>query len=153
MELKGKEVKNELVDEVYEIEESDNDILRNKEIKNQHYDEEISFSEGNNNNIPSPRDDDDNYNNENIKTEENNENLFDHSVFKTMFKDPEIISLYKHLKNFTPKHIAVEPTLKPFIPEYIPAVGEVDGYIKPPRPDNKEEILGIEKLDEYALTL
>ena len=28
--------------------------------------------------------------------------------------------------------------LKPFIPDFIPAVGEVDGFIKVPRPDGKE---------------
>ena len=31
----------------------------------------------------------------------------------------------------------LDATLKAFIPEYIPAVGEVDAYLKIPRPDNE----------------
>jgi len=41
--------------------------------------------------------------------------------------------------------------LKPFIPEYITAVGEVDAFLKMPRPDNKEELLGLQVLDEPTL--
>ena len=40
---------------------------------------------------------------------------------------------------------------KPFIPDYIPAVGEVDAFLKMPKPDAKEEDLGIIVLDEPAL--
>lgn len=39
--------------------------------------------------------------------------------------------------------VELDSKLKAFIPDYIPAVGEVDAYIKMPRPDNKEEILGL----------
>lgn len=31
----------------------------------------------------------------------------------------------------------LDATLKVFIPEYIPAVGEVDAYLKMPRPDQE----------------
>jgi len=41
--------------------------------------------------------------------------------------------------------------LKPFIPDYIPAVGEVDAFLKMPRPDGANEELGITVLDEPAL--
>lgn len=41
--------------------------------------------------------------------------------------------------------------MKPFIPEYIPAVGEVDAFIKIPRPDESVENLGLLQLDEPAL--
>lgn len=41
--------------------------------------------------------------------------------------------------------------LKPFIPDYIPAVGEVDAFLKMSRGDNNKEILGLAVLDEPAL--
>ena len=41
----------------------------------------------------------------------------------------------------------------PFVPEYMPAIGEVDAFLKIPRPDNKEEILGLEAIDEPALNM
>jgi intraflagellar transport protein 46 len=40
---------------------------------------------------------------------------------------------------------------KPFIPDYIPSVGEVDAFLKMPKPDAKEEDLGITVIDEPAL--
>jgi len=36
--------------------------------------------------------------------------------------------------------------LKAFIPDYIPAVGEVDAFIKMTRPDTQIEILGLSVL-------
>lgn len=41
--------------------------------------------------------------------------------------------------------------MKPFIPDYIPAVGEVDAQLKMPRPDGQTETLGIDILDEPCL--
>lgn len=41
--------------------------------------------------------------------------------------------------------------MKPFVPEYIPSVGEVDAFLKMPRPDTGKEDLGISMLDEPAL--
>lgn len=41
--------------------------------------------------------------------------------------------------------------MKPFIPEYIPCVGEVDAFLKMPKPDGTKEDLGITILDEPAM--
>lgn len=41
--------------------------------------------------------------------------------------------------------------MKPFIPDYVPAVGEVDAFLKMPKPDGDKEDLGITQLDEPAL--
>ena len=41
--------------------------------------------------------------------------------------------------------------MKPFIPEFVPAVGEVDAFLKMPKPDGTKEDLGITVLDEPAL--
>lgn len=45
----------------------------------------------------------------------------------------------------------INTELKPFIPEYIPAVGEVDAFLKLPRPDGDMENLGLSVLDEPKL--
>ena len=41
--------------------------------------------------------------------------------------------------------------MKPFIPDFVPAVGEVDAFLKMPKPDGAKEDLGITQLDEPAL--
>jgi intraflagellar transport protein 46 len=40
---------------------------------------------------------------------------------------------------YKPVTIELDTKLRPFIPEYIPAVGEVDAFLKMDRPDNKDE--------------
>jgi intraflagellar transport protein 46 len=42
----------------------------------------------------------------------------------------------------------LETKLKPFIPEYVPAIGDIDAFLKVPRPDGKEDSLGLVVLDE-----
>lgn len=41
--------------------------------------------------------------------------------------------------------------MKPFVPDFVPAVGEVDAFLKMPKPDGTKEDLGITVLDEPAL--
>jgi intraflagellar transport protein 46 len=45
----------------------------------------------------------------------------------------------------------LDTKLKPFVPEYIPSVGEVDAFLKMPKHDGTKEDLGITVLDEPAL--
>ena len=45
----------------------------------------------------------------------------------------------------------MDTKLKPFVPEYIPSIGEVDAFLKMPKPDGQKEELGITVLDEPAL--
>ncbi len=68
---------------------------------------------------------------------------------------------------FQPQDIVLETKLKPFIPEYVPSIGDIDAFlkvfkiffeikikvfifilIKVPRPDGKEDSLGLTVLDE-----
>ena len=37
----------------------------------------------------------------------------------------------------------IDAKLKAFIPDFIPAIGEVDAFLKMPRPDGKPETLGL----------
>jgi len=43
--------------------------------------------------------------------------------------------------------------LKPFIPGYIPAIGEVDAFLKVNRPDNLPEELGLTVLVNYFINI
>ena len=45
----------------------------------------------------------------------------------------------------------IEAKLKPFIPDMIPAVGDIDAFIKVDRPDNLPETLGLVLVDEPSL--
>ncbi|XP_015742879.1 intraflagellar transport protein 46 homolog [Python bivittatus] len=44
--------------------------------------------------------------------------------------------------------IDLEHKLKPFIPDFIPAVGDIDAFLKVPRPDGNPDTLGLLVLDE-----
>lgn len=61
---------------------------------------------------------------------------------------PEIKDLFSHITNYIPEVYELDTLFKPFIPDYIPAIGEVDAFIKIPRPDDEEETLGINIVDE-----
>lgn len=61
---------------------------------------------------------------------------------------PELIALFKSVNQYKPKHIKIQPQLKCFIPSYIPSIGDVDPFIKVPRPDNEPDGLGIQVIDE-----
>lgn len=62
----------------------------------------------------------------------------------------EIKEIFQHIERFKPHEVELETTLKCFIPEYIPSIGEMDGFIKVPRPDGKNDELGLKILDEPA---
>ena len=59
--------------------------------------------------------------------------------------------LFQYIIRYKPQGIELESKLKPFVPEFIPAVGEVDAFIKPQRPDNNQESLGLSMIDEPTL--
>ncbi|VDO43373.1 unnamed protein product [Onchocerca flexuosa] len=59
--------------------------------------------------------------------------------------------LLSYIESYTPKIIPMETFLEPFLLDYIPAVGDVDTFIKVPRPDKVEDDLGLAVLDEPAL--
>ena len=52
---------------------------------------------------------------------------------------------------FKPVTLDLQTKLKAFIPEYIPTVGEVDAFLKIPKPSGAAETLGLVNLDEPML--
>jgi intraflagellar transport protein 46 len=61
--------------------------------------------------------------------------------------DPEVLSL---LAGFSPARVELFPALRPFLPDFLPSAGDLDAFLKPPRPDGREDELGLRRLDEPA---
>mmetsp|Transcript_20907 Transcript_20907/g.35699 ORF Transcript_20907/g.35699 Transcript_20907/m.35699 type:complete len:444 (-) Transcript_20907:57-1388(-) len=70
--------------------------------------------------------------------------------FKNLNVSEDIRTLFQYIGRYKPQTIDLETRLKPFIPDYIPAVGGLDEFIKAPRPDGKPDFLGLKVLDEPA---
>jgi intraflagellar transport protein 46 len=43
---------------------------------------------------------------------------------------PEIKEIFKFIERYQPQTIELEFKLKPFIPEYIPCIGDIDAFLK-----------------------
>ena len=57
--LETRKIYNDVIDEAYELEEDDNEVLEEKKIKNELIDGEINVSDDSENYIPTPREDED----------------------------------------------------------------------------------------------
>ena len=55
----------------------------------------------------------------------------------------DVRELFSFIGRYKPQTVDLETKLKPFIPDYIPAVGGIDEFIKVPRPDAKPDYLGL----------
>lgn len=55
----------------------------------------------------------------------------------------DIKSLFQFVGCYKPRGVEIATVLRPFIPDYIPAVGAVDEFIKVPRPDGQPDFLGL----------
>lgn len=70
--------------------------------------------------------------------------------FRHLSVSSEIQDLFDYIGRFKPTEIELETKLKPFIPDFIPAVGEIDAFIKIEPPDGTKDGLGLIVLDEPA---
>ena len=71
------------------------------------------------------------------------ENAYNPMEYANLKVSAEITELFQYISRYQPHEIELETRLKPFIPDYIPAVGEVDAFLKVPRPDGVDEVLGL----------
>lgn len=71
--------------------------------------------------------------------------------FKGMKVSADIEELFQFITKYKPHTIELDTALKPFIPELIPSIGEVDAFLKMPRPDDEKSGLGLICLDEPTL--
>lgn len=78
-------------------------------------------------------------------------NAYNPDDFKGMKVSAEVEELFQYITRYKPHTIELDTSLKPFIPELIPSIGEVDAFLKMPRPDGKPSCLGTTRLDEPTL--
>jgi len=78
-------------------------------------------------------------------------NAYNPDEFKNLKVSPEVEELFQYITRYKPHTIELDTALKPFIPELIPSIGEVDAFIKMPRPDEDASSLGTLRLDEPTL--
>ena len=64
----------------------------------------------------------------------------------------DIREIFDYISRYKPHEVELDTSLKCFIPEHIPAVGEMDAFIKIPKPSGEEDDLGLKVLDEPAAT-
>ena len=55
---------------------------------------------------------------------------YDPAEYENLPVNAEIKELFQYITRYTPQAIDLEHKLKPFIPDYIPAVGDIDAFIK-----------------------
>ncbi|XP_016403605.1 intraflagellar transport protein 46 homolog, partial [Sinocyclocheilus rhinocerous] len=76
------------------------------------------------------------------------EGAYDPADYEHLPVTAEIKELFQYITRYTPQTIELDHKLKPFIPDFIPTVGDIDAFLKVPRPDGKADNLGLLVLDE-----
>lgn len=174
-ELKGKKIYNDLVDEQIDLDNPEEVLANVENLRNQQVDEVHPLSDASAEDVPSPQDDEGSRNDAVPASQTakpgsmpsaaaasmvgttgvaGNQSVwlgYNPNDYRNLNISPEIKDLFQHITNYVPEVYELETHLKPFIPEYIPAIGEVDAFIKIPRPDGEEETLGISIIDEPKL--
>ncbi|XP_076381565.1 intraflagellar transport 46 [Megalopta genalis] len=74
--------------------------------------------------------------------------IYNPKDFENLKASAEVTELFQNIMRYTPQRIELNYKLIPFIPDYIPAVGDIDAFIKIPRPDGVEDKIGLTVLDE-----
>ena len=76
------------------------------------------------------------------------EGAYDPAEYEHLKVDNEVKEIFRYITKYTPQSLDLEYRLKPFIPDFIPAVGDIDAFLKVPRPDGLSDNLGLTVLDE-----
>jgi intraflagellar transport protein 46 len=56
--------------------------------------------------------------------------------------------IYDYIKQYIPQEQDLFPILKPFLPDFIPCIGDIDAFVGIGRPDTNPDLIGLEILDE-----
>ncbi|XP_077286490.1 intraflagellar transport 46 isoform X2 [Arctopsyche grandis] len=80
------------------------------------------------------------------------EGAYDPQQFTNLQVSPEMTELFQHILRYAPQKIDIDYKLKPFLPDYIPAVGDIDAFIKVVTPEYnlKGEKLPEKTIDKIA---
>eukprot|EP00966_Prymnesium_polylepis_P237629 5495914-Prymnesium_polylepis.1 len=58
------------------------------------------------------------------------EGMYDPAEYANLAVSPEINELFQYIGRYKPHAIELETKMRPFIPDYIPAVGDIDSFVK-----------------------
>ncbi|CAH0728612.1 unnamed protein product, partial [Brenthis ino] len=83
---------------------------------------------------------------------------YDPKQFQDLKVPPELENVFQYIMKYTPQKIDIEFKLQPFVPEYVPAVGDTDAFIKvtTPAAGLRGETLAdqaLEHIDNLGLTV
>ena len=145
--IKGEHVENQPFDLAVEV--NDDEEIESEE------EDEVNIEGGAQPGLPAPnklgsgkkRDDDDEDDDDDAEVQ----GAYNPNDYATLKVNQEVKDLFEYITRYKPQKISLDTKMKPFIPDYIPAVGEVDAFLKMPRPDTGKEELGVTVLDEPAL--
>lgn len=77
---------------------------------------------------------------------------FDAKAYETIDAPTEVKELMQYISRYTPQRVPIEYRLRVFIPDYIPAVGDIDAFLKIEPPETITQ--GMEaSLDKFAKSL
>ncbi|XP_046676937.1 intraflagellar transport protein 46 homolog [Homalodisca vitripennis] len=76
------------------------------------------------------------------------EGSYDPREFDHLSVAQDIREVFQFITCYTPQNIELDYKLRPFVPDFIPAVGDIDGFLKVGRPDGESDGLGLRTLDE-----
>lgn len=93
-------------------------------------------------------DDEDEDSDEHDDSYDNIEGAYNPKDYDSLHVTAEIRDLFQYIDRYKPTEMELETPLRCFIPDYLPAIGELDAFIKVPRPDKNEDGLGLRHLDE-----
>lgn len=77
---------------------------------------------------------------------------YDNKDYSHLNVSSDIQTMFKYIGNFKPIQVEIESKIKCFIPDFMPAIGSLDNFVKVPRPDSKPDQLGLAVVDEPAAT-
>jgi len=75
---------------------------------------------------------------------------YDPKEFESLEINDDIKHMFELIGSYQPQMVEIETKLFPFVPDYIPSVGDIDPFIKIPRPDGIDDGVGLLVLDEPA---
>lgn len=58
--------------------------------------------------------------------------------------------MFQYIGRYKTHEVDLDTSLRCFVPDFIPAVGDMDAFLKVPRPDNKPDELGFKVSDINA---
>ncbi|XP_014290907.1 intraflagellar transport protein 46 homolog [Halyomorpha halys] len=79
------------------------------------------------------------------------EGAYDPKDYQRLPVSADIKELFEYITFYTPVTVQLDYKLIPFIPSYIPAVGDIDAFIKVRRPDDVDDNLGLTVVDEPSI--